>query len=307
MEKVVIIGSGSAGLAAAVYCGRASLSPLVISGYEEGGQLMLTTAVENYPGFPDGVQGPELMLQMRAQAEKFGARFVSAKATSFERIGNSFKIGLDSGKAVEAFSVIIASGASARFLGIPGERELLGHGVSTCATCDAFFYKGKEVAVVGGGDSACEEAGVLAKVASRVTIIHRRNALRASKIMQERMRANPKISFAWETVVEEAAGKGKLSHLVLKNVRTGERSELRVDGMFLAIGHVPNTEIFKGILEMDENGFLRTDKFSRASLPGVFAAGNVADPRYRQAIVAAGEGCKAALEAEKYLAEKGIA
>ncbi len=307
IRDVAIIGSGSAGLTAAIYSARADLAPIIITGYEEGGQLTMTTIVENFPGFSKGVLGPELMREMRTQAEIFGAEFVFGKAESFSKEGSFFKIGLDTGAEILARTVIIASGASARFLNVPGEKELVGNGVSTCATCDGHFYKGKEVAVVGGGDSACEEALHLAKFASKVTLIHRRNTLRASKIMQERVLSNPKIVPIWEAVVEKVEGKdGRFNNLVLKNVRTGAVSEFKADGVFIAIGHIPNTDIFKGFLEMDEAGYLVTDKFARTKIPGVFAAGDVSDKRYRQAIVAAGEGCKAALEAERYLSERKI-
>jgi thioredoxin reductase (NADPH) len=304
--RLLILGSGPSGLSAAIYAGRADLAPLVITGYEEGGQLTLTTLVENYPGFSDGVLGPDLMIEMRKQAEKFGAKFLPSKATSFAKLPNShFLVSTDNAETIEAEAVIVATGASARFLGVPGEAEHVGRGVSTCATCDAYFYKGKSVAIIGGGDSACEEADLLTKFAERVFLIHRRSELRASKILQERVLANKKVSFIWDTVVEEIlGGSERLSALKLRNVKTGETGELPVDGMFLAVGHVPNTEIFRGILDLDENGFLKTDKFTRTSLPGVFSAGDVSDPRYRQAIVSAGDGAKAALEAEKYLAAK---
>ncbi len=300
--KVAILGSGSAGLSAAIYAARAELEPIVVSGYEEGGQLTLTTLVENYPGFSDGVLGPDLMTDMRKQAEKFGAKFIPVKVVSFARMPGGFRVGLDSGEEIDAACVIIATGASARFLNVPGETELVGRGVSTCATCDAYFYKGKSVAVIGGGDSACEESGTLSKFADKVTIIHRRNEMRASKIMQARVKANPKISFIWDTVVEEVlAGETKLRALKLKDLKTGKISEFPVDGMFLAVGHVPNTEAFRGVLDMDEHGFIKADKGMRTSVEGVFAAGDVADPRYKQAISAAGDGCKAALEAERYI------
>ncbi|MFH0961144.1 MAG: thioredoxin-disulfide reductase [archaeon] len=305
-EQVAIIGSGSAGLTAAIYCARADLSPLVVTGYEEGGQLTLTTAVENFPGFSAGVLGPSLMQEMRKQAEKFGAKFIFAKAVSFSKGPGIFKIGLDSGEEVIARAVIAATGASARFLGIPGEKELVGKGVSTCATCDAHFYRGKGVAVVGGGDSACEEALHLAKFAESVTLIHRRDKLRASKIMQERLLSNPKVSIIWDSAVEKVSGSEKLESILLKNLKTGETRAFPVDGLFLAVGHIPNTEIFKGLVEMNELGYLKSGKSTATNVPGFFAAGDVADPRYRQAITAAGEGCKAALEAERYLTEQEV-
>lgn len=304
-ETLAIIGSGSAGLTAAIYSAREGLNPVVITGYEEGGQLTLTTTVENFPGFSQGILGPALMAEMRTQAERFGARFVFGKAVGFSKLPSGlFEISLDSGEKISAKAVIVASGASAKFLNVPGEASLVGKGVSTCATCDAPFYKGKSVAIVGGGDSACEEAMHLAKFASKVTLIHRREELRASKIMAERALSNPKISPLWNSVIEKFNGTDKLESLSVKNVKTGAVSDLPFDGVFLAIGHEPNTSIFKGLLEMDEVGYLKTDKFTRTGVPGVFAAGDVSDPRYRQAISAAGEGCKAALEAERHLNEQ---
>jgi len=301
-ENVIIIGSGPAGLTAALYAGRANLNPLMIEGAAPYGQLMLTTDVENYPGFPDGILGPELMESFRKQAEKFGARFITADASrvDFSRTPFVVEVGETS---YEANSVIVSTGAKARMLDVPGERELLGRGVSTCATCDGFFFRGRELVVVGGGDSAVEEAIFLTKFATKVTLIHRRDELRASKIMQDRARANEKISFLWDTVVDEVAGAdGAVTGLKLKNVKTGEASDFKTDGLFIAIGHDPNTQLFKGQLELDDNGYIMVQHpRTQASVSGVFACGDVVDHIYRQAVTAAGTGCAAAIDAERYL------
>lgn len=301
-ENVIVIGSGPSGLTAALYAARANLDPLVIEGGAPYGQLMLTTDVENYPGFPDGVLGPELMESFRKQAEKFGSRFITADATrvDFSRTPFAVEVG---DTTYEANSVIVSTGAKARMLDVPGEREMLGRGVSTCATCDGFFFRGRELVVVGGGDSAVEEAIFLTKFATKVTIVHRRDTLRASKIMQDRARANDKISFLWDTVVDEVGGaNGAVTGLKLKNVKTGEGSDFKTDGLFIAIGHDPNTQLFKGQLELDDNGYIVAQHpRTQTSVPGVFACGDVVDHIYRQAVTAAGTGCAAAIDAERYL------
>ena len=301
-RNIVIIGSGPAGLTAALYAARANLKPLLIEGLEAGGQLMMTTMVENFPGFRDGIMGPELMADMRAQAERFGTEIVQGNVSKIEV--NRCPIKIEVGDQVMyAESLIIATGASARLLGLPSERTLLGHGVSTCATCDGFFFRGKPIAVVGGGDSAMEEAIFLTKFASKVTVIHRRDTLRASKIMQDKAFANPKIEFAWNSEVEDILDvtKGEVTAIVLRDTVSGARTELPVEGVFVAIGHTPNTGLFKGQLEFDENGYIVTHHGTRTSIPGVFAAGDVQDHVYRQAITAAGTGCMAAIDAERYL------
>ncbi|HOC17005.1 MAG TPA: thioredoxin-disulfide reductase [Vicinamibacterales bacterium] len=302
VRDVIIIGSGPAGLTAAVYAARANLRPLLIEGAEAGGQLMLTTTVENYPGFADGILGPELIGAMRSQAERFGTEFVQANVESVELSSPPYVV-KTADEEYRCRTLIVATGASARLLGLPSERHLMGHGVSTCATCDGFFFRGKPIAVVGGGDSALEEANFLTRFASKVTVIHRRNALRASKIMQEKAFENPKIEFRWNSVVEEVKDvtRGQVTSLVLRDVLTGELSELRVDGLFVAIGHTPNTSLFAGQLKMDANGYLITHDGTLTNVPGVFACGDVQDHVYRQAITAAGSGCKAALDAERYL------
>jgi thioredoxin reductase (NADPH) len=301
-RNVVIIGSGPAGLTAALYAARANLKPLLIEGLEAGGQLMLTTMVENFPGFRDGIMGPELMADMRAQAERFGTEIVQGNVSKIELNRCPIKIDV-SDQTVYSESLIIATGASARLLGLDSERALLGHGVSTCATCDGFFFKGKPIAIVGGGDSAMEEAIFLTKFASKVTVVHRRDTLRASKIMQAKAFANPKIEFAWNSDVEEIldVSKGVVTAIVLKDVLTGARTELPVEGVFVAIGHTPNTGLFKGQLELDANGYIVTHHGTRTSIPGIFACGDVQDHVYRQAITAAGTGCMAAIDAERYL------
>jgi len=305
-RNVVIIGSGPAGLTAAIYNARSGLAPLVIEGHQPGGQLTITTDVENYPGFAEGIMGPVLMEEMKKQAERFGTETLTAQVTSVDFSKRPFSIHLDNDETITARTVIIASGASARFLGIPSEKNLMGRGVSACATCDGFFFRDREIVVVGGGDTALEEADFLTRFAAKVTIIHRRDELRASKAMQDRAFANEKIDFAWDSVVEEILGEeeGKVTGVRLKNVKTGEISDLPCEGAFIAIGHVPNTKIFAGQLELDDKGYIILKGGSRTSVPGVFAAGDVADPVYKQAIIAAGMGCMASMDAEKFLAEE---
>jgi thioredoxin reductase (NADPH) len=305
-RNVVIIGSGPAGLTAALYSARANLAPLVIEGIEAGGQLMITTAVENFPGFTDGVMGPDLMAAMRAQAARFGAELVRGNVSSVDLSKRPFTITTDDG-VVEARTVIVATGASAKLLGLPSERRLMGHGVSTCATCDGFFFRGRPIAVIGGGDSAVEEATFLTRFASHVTLVHRRDTLRASKIMQDKAFANPKISFEWDTEVVDVldSGQGAVTGIHLRNLRTGAEKSVAVEGVFVAIGHTPNTALFSGQLAMDEAGYLMTSNGAKTNVPGVFACGDVQDHVYRQAITAAGSGCMAALDAEKYLEHHG--
>jgi thioredoxin reductase (NADPH) len=300
---MVIIGSGPAGLTAAVYAARANLQPLLIEGKEPGGQLTLTTLVENYPGFPDGVMGPDLMDAMRKQAQRFGAEVVNGHVHAVKLQEQPFRVYYGD-QEVQAKTVLISTGSSAKLIGLEAESQLMGHGVSTCATCDGFFYRGKEIAVVGGGDSAMEEATFLTKFATKVSLIHRRDVLRASKIMQDRAMKNPKIQFVFNTVVEDVLGTREtgVSGLKLRNVKTRQISELKVDGLFVAIGHNPNTEIFKGQIELDEMGYVKTQPDStRTNIPGVFACGDVQDPVFRQAVTAAGSGCMAAMEAERWL------
>ena len=306
MRNVVIIGSGPAGLTAALYTARANLSPLVIEGLDAGGQLMMTTAVENFPGFRDGIMGPDLMANMRAQAERFGAEIVQGRVSAVVVSGQTITVTTDQGP-VETHALIIATGASAKLLGLPNERALMGHGVSTCATCDGFFFRGKPIAVVGGGDSALEEAIFLTRFASKVTLIHRRDTLRGSKIMQDKAIANDKIEFEWNSEVLDVkdAAQGAVSAVVTRNLKTGATKEIPIDGLFVAIGHRPNTSLFTGLLEMDAAGYLRTHDGSKTSVPGVFACGDVQDHVYRQAITAAGSGCMAALDAEHYLEASG--
>jgi thioredoxin reductase (NADPH) len=302
MRNVVIIGSGCAGLTAAIYAARANLKPLAIRGIEAGGQLTLTTLVENYPGFPKGVQGPELIEMMQKQAAEFGTEFKEGNVTRVDLSKRPFTLEVEK-ETIETSTLIIASGASAKLLGLESERKLLGHGVSTCATCDGYFFRGKPIVVVGGGDTAAEESLFLTRYASEVSVIHRRDQLRASKIMQDRMKRNEKIKFIWNSVVTDIrdVDQGHVTGVGLKDVKSGEESFHPSDGVFIGIGHSPNTELFKGQLEMDELGYLRTFGGSKTSVPGVFAAGDVQDRVYRQAITAAGSGCMAAIDAERFL------
>jgi thioredoxin reductase (NADPH) len=303
MQNVTIIGSGCAGLTAAIYAARADLKPLVLEGHEPGGQLSLTTHVENFPGFPDGIMGPELIENMRKQAMRFGAEFKAGTVSEVDVSERPFKVTV--GKDVyETRALIVAAGASARLLGLKGERELIGRGVSTCATCDGYFFRTKPIAVVGGGDSAMEEANFLTRHASKVYLIHRRDEFRASKIMIDRAKANPKVEFLTPYVVDEIlAPEGLVNGVRLNNIKTGEKREVAVDGVFVAIGHDPNSTIFRGKLDMDENGYLKAQHGTLTNIPGVFIAGDVQDHRYRQAVTAAGSGCMAALDAEKFLEE----
>ncbi len=306
-HRLVIIGSGPAGYTAAIYAARANLAPLLLEGMQPGGQLTITTEVENYPGFAEGVMGPELMERMKGQAERFGTRFVAGEVTRIDLSARPFQLWSE-GAAYTADAVIVATGASAKWLGIPSEKAYQGKGVSACATCDGFFFRGVDVAVVGGGDTAIEEASFLTKYANKVYLVHRRGELRASKVMQERARKNPKIEFVWNAGVDEVLGDGKaMTGLRLKSTKDGSTSELKVQGFFLAIGHEPNTGIFKGQLDMNDVGYLNVKAPStRTSRDGVFAAGDVADPNYRQAVTAAGSGCAAAIDAERWLDEQGI-
>jgi thioredoxin reductase (NADPH) len=302
-QKVVIIGSGPAGLTAGLYAARANLNPLLIEGLESGGQLMLTTMVENWPGFRDGIMGPDLMKEMRQQAERFGTQMLQSNVTAVDIKHRPFTVTLDEGKKITTESLIVATGASARWLEIGSDRLLSGHGVSTCATCDGYFFRGRPIAVIGGGDSAMEEAIYLTKFASKVTVIHRRDSLRASKIMQDKAFANPKIEFVWDSEIAEVkdVSKKEVTGIIVRNLKTGSLTEMPLDGVFIAIGHTPNTSLFKGQLELDPNGYIITHAGTRTSVPGVFAAGDVQDHDYRQAITAAGSGCMAAIDAERYL------
>jgi thioredoxin reductase (NADPH) len=304
MRDVVILGAGPAGLTAAIYAARANLAPVVVTGSLFGGQLALTTEVENFPGFPDGVLGPELMEFMKRQAERFGAEIRIGEVTEVALTRNPLRMTLN-GELLETKALIIATGASARLLGVPGESELFGRGVSTCATCDGFFYRGKNVVVVGGGDSAVEEGTFLTRYASKVYLVHRRDRLRASQILQDRAMKNDKMAFVWDTVLDEIIGdEGKgVTATRLRNVKTGAEEELPVDGVFIAIGHVPNTKLFEGQLKLDDQGYIVTDSRMHTNIKGVFACGDCQDHIYRQAITAAGTGCMAAIEAEKFLAE----
>jgi thioredoxin reductase (NADPH) len=315
IRDTVILGSGCAGLTAALYTARAGLKPLVLEGHEPGGQLSITTLVENFPGWPEGIQGPELIANMKKQAARFGAEYQHALVEAVEVGAHPIKLRTSTsgpGSEIHARTLIVASGASARWLGLPSEQALIGHGVSSCATCDGFFFRDKDIAVVGGGDSAMEEAIFLSRFASKVTLLHRRDAFRASKIMLERAIAHPKIELRTNTVVEDVLGveEGEVKGLRLRDVKNGESEELKVSGMFLGIGHEPNTKMFAGQIDLDEEGYIKTTNNvfttrNSAIVPGVYACGDVQDRRYRQAITAAGSGCMAALEAEKYLEEHG--
>jgi len=303
-ENLIIIGSGPAGLTAAIYAARGNLSPLVLAGPLIGGQIALTNEVQNFPGFPDGITGPELVGLMQKQAERFGARVEFEVVTEVNLKRHPFQIQTQGDKAYEAQALIVATGALPRRLNVPGEKELMGRGVSYCATCDGSFFRNKEIAVVGGGDSAIQEGLFLTRFASQVNVIHRRDQLRAQPILQARARENPKINFLWNSVVKEIQGGSRVERLVLENTRTGARAELPVQGIFMYIGHTPNTELFKGQLEMNEEGYIKVDARLHTSIPGVFAAGEVHDRVFRQAVVSAGYGCMAEMEAEKYLASQ---
>jgi len=302
-RKVVIIGSGPAGLTAALYTARANLRPLLVEGVEAGGQLMLTTLVENWPGFRDGIMGPDLMTEMRVQAERFGTEVVTGNVERVDLRNRPFSLAFADGKTVTTDALIIATGASARWLEIGCDRKLSGHGVSTCATCDGYFFRGKPIAVVGGGDSAMEEAIYLTRFASKVTVVHRRDSLRASKIMQDKAFANPKIEFIWDSEIADIKDvkRGEVTGIVVRNLKTGKLIDVPLDGVFIAIGHTPNTALFRGQIELDESGYIVTHHGSKTSCPGVFAAGDVQDHIYRQAVTAAGSGCMAAIDAERYL------
>jgi len=301
-KKVVIIGSGAAAYTAAIYTARADLQPLLFGGVAMGGQLMITSEVENFPGFPEAINGPDLMERMRKQCERLSVEIIPELVAKVDFSKRPFHVETTEGVQADADTIIVATGANAKWLGIPSEKRLMGHGVSACATCDGFFFKGKEVVVVGGGDTAMEEGTFLTKFATKVTIVHRRDTLRASKIMQDRAFKNPKISFVWDSAVDEVLGNGHVDGVRLKNLKTGATQELKCHGVFVAIGHAPTTGFLGGQLKLDENGYIVTDGRTRTSVPGVFAAGDVMDSRYRQAITAAGAGCMAALEAERFLA-----
>jgi thioredoxin reductase (NADPH) len=301
MQNVAIIGSGPAGLTAAIYTARANLKPLLIQGAHAGGQLTLTTEVENYPGFHHAIMGPDLIKEMRAQAKRFGTEFISGDVSSVDVTGQPLRLTIEGEHSIDTKTLIIATGASAIWLGIPGESTLMGHGVSSCATCDGFFFRGQELVVVGGGDTALEEANFLSRFASKVSVVHRRDKLRASKIMQDRAFKNEKISFIWNSVVESILGADVVTGVRLRNIVTGHVSELKCAGVFVAIGHSPNTRLFKGQIDMDERGYILTKHGTATNRPGVFAAGDVQDTHYRQAITAAGSGCMAAMDAERYL------
>jgi len=305
MRSVIVLGSGPAGLTAAIYTTRAGLSPLVFEGAEAGGQLMLTTEVENYPGFADPILGPDLIANMRAQAQRVGAEFISEDAIQVDLSRRPFRITSQSGDTYEANALIIATGAKAKLLGLPGEQRLMGRGVSTCATCDGFFFRDRNVIVVGGGDTAMEEALYLSKLAKSVTVVHRRDQLRASKILQQRAMDNPKISFVWSHTVADIVGDGKVSGVKLRELRTDRVVERPTDGVFVAIGHKPNTDLFRGQLAIDDNGYIIRTRRSATSVEGVFAAGDVHDHTYRQAVTAAGYGCEAAIDAERWLQQQG--
>ena len=307
VREVIVVGSGPAGYTAAIYLARAQLAPLVIEGIRSGGALMTTTEVENFPGFVDGIQGPDLMEQMRGQAERFGAEFVTDDASELDLTSDP-KVVRVHDKVYKAHAVVLATGSAYRMLGVPGEDKLLGHGVSACATCDGFFFRDHDIAVVGGGDSALEEATFLTRFARSVTLVHRRDSLRASKIMQERAFANDKIRFVWDTVVDEVLGDASVTGLAVRNLKTGEQSTLPVTGLFVAIGHEPRSELVKGQVDLDDGGYVITDAGTTATkIPGVFACGDLVDHTYRQAITAAGTGCAAALDAERWLAAREAA
>ena len=304
MPHLVIIGSGPAGLTAAIYAARANLSPLLIEGWQSGGQLTTTTEVENYPGFSKGIMGPELMKEMRGQAERFGTEFLTGDVSAIDLSMRPFRLTIDGERTIEASALILATGASPIRLGLSNEHRLTGYGVSTCATCDGYFFRGQDVVVVGGGDSAVEEATFLTKFARTVTIVHRRDKLRASKIMQDRAMNNEKISFAWNSVVEDILGKELVTGVRLKNIVTGSSTDLACAGVFVAIGHRPNTDLFRGTLDMEDNGYLITGPGTATNIAGVFACGDVQDHTYRQAITAAGSGCMAAIDAERWLEDQ---
>lgn len=305
IHDVIVIGSGPAGLTAAVYCGRALLKTLVIAGAIPGGQLMLTTEVENFPGFEEPILGPDLIQRMRKQAERFGAEFLQDDATSVDFKSRPFKVKTP-GETYESNAVIIATGASAKWLGLDSETRLRGKGVSSCATCDGFFFRGKDTVTVGGGDVAIEDTLFLTKFVNHATIVHRRNELRASKVLQERAFKNPKISFVWDAIVGEILGEQKVEGVRIRNVKTGKQEVLKCDGLFVAIGHQPNTAIFQGQIELDEKGYVVTREGTATSIEGVFAGGDARDFHYRQAVTAAGDGCRAAMDAEDYLGEKTL-
>lgn len=304
-KRLIIIGSGPAGYTAAIYSARANLAPLVLAGSQSGGQLMITTDVENYPGFPEGIQGPELMEKFRKQAERFGAEIIDKDVTEVNFKVRPFvvKVGNDT---YTADSIIVSTGAQAKWMGLDSELRLRGKGVSACATCDAFFFKGKEVAVVGGGDTAMEESNFLTKFANHVTVIHRRDKLRASKIMQEKAKANPKVSFVWNSTVSDVLGDKNVEGVMVQHVETGQTMKLPLNGLFVAIGHEPNTALFKGQIEMHDNGYIKVHDGMKTNVEGVFAAGDVIDFRYRQAVTAAGTGCEASLDAERFLEERAL-
>ncbi len=301
---VIIIGSGPAGYTAAIYASRANLSVLMFQGYQVGGQLMLTSDVENYPGFEEGILGPPMMEKFEVQARRFGTEMIPEDVIAIDFSQRPFRLTTDSGEYL-ARTIIISTGASAKWLGLPSEQRLQGRGVSACATCDGFFFKGKDVAVIGGGDTAMEEANFLTRYANHVTVIHRRDTLRASKIMQDRAFRNPKISFIWDTDVSEVLGDDAITGLLLRNLKTGEETILPVQGLFLAIGHEPNTGLFKGVIDMDQKGYIVPVEYTMTNIPGVFAAGDVTDHRYRQAVTAAGDGCRAAIDLERWLESQG--
>jgi thioredoxin reductase (NADPH) len=304
LYDIIIIGSGPSGYTAAIYAARANLSVLMLQGYQVGGQLMLTSDVENYPGFEEGILGPSMMEKFEAQARRFGTELIPEDVLSVDFSKRPFTVITDSGE-YQARALIISTGASAKWLGLPSEQRLQGRGVSACATCDGFFFKNKDVAVIGGGDTAMEEAIFLTRYANHVTVIHRRDTLRASKIMQDRAFKNPKINFIWDTEITEVLGENEVTGLQLRNVKTNEESTLPVQGFFLAIGHQPNTALFKGILDMDKVGYIIPVEHTMTNIPGVFAAGDVTDHRYRQAVTAAGDGCRAAIDAERWLESLG--